>query len=280
MKTFSLALSEHYAGETTSLATCWKATLTNGTVIAATSHDVDLTVGGLLYKAASGYIVSDIDTSSQLNPDNLELDGMLSFPALTNDDIQSGAWDYAAIEIFELDYTNPTGGINLLRTGTLGEVKAGRVRFTAELRGIMQAYSRVIVRLTTKDCSADLGDNRCKVSLGAITSTGTVGTVTNNRTISDSARIEIQDWFTGGKLTFTSGLNMGLSMEVKSSIPGSFTLQDQMPFAISPGNTYSVYRGCTKRYAEDCIAKFSNGVNFRGFPHLPGFDIYKPGGAE
>jgi uncharacterized phage protein (TIGR02218 family) len=188
-------------------------------------------------------------------------------------------WDYAAIEIFEVNYLDLTMGKNILRVGTLGEVKTGRSSFVTELRGLMQAYSRTIVRLTTKECSADLGDSRCKKVLAGFTVTGVVASVTGNRILNDAARTEAANWFTGGKLTFTSGLNNGLSMEVKKSIVGQIELHEVMPFAIAAGNTYSVYAGCTKRFTEDCTAKFGNGVNFRGFPHLPGTDIFKIGGV-
>lgn len=279
MKAIPTALKAHYALGTTTLATCWKATLTNGTVIAATALDRDLLVDGLTYIASTGYNATNIDSSAELNPDNLEIEGFLASPGVTNSDIHSGLWDYAAIEIFEVNYADPTQGKNVLRVGTLGEVKAGRASFTAELRGLMQAYSRTIVRLTTQECNADLGDARCTKSLTAFTVTGAVDTVTGNRVLTDAARTEAANWFTGGKLTFTSGLNNGLSMEVKASAVGSLTLQEQMPFLIAAADTYTVYAGCTKRFDQDCIGKFANGVNFRGFPHLPGASIYKRGGV-
>ncbi len=278
MKALSAPLLAHYALGTTTLATCWKATLTNGTVVAATSHDTDIVFGGVTYFSTQGYTGTDIESTAALNPDNLELSGFLQSPAITDADIYSGRWDYAAIELFEVNYADLTQGKNVLRSGTLGEVKAGRSAFTAELRGVMQAYTRTIVRLTTKECTADLGDSRCKKVLTAFTFTGTVGSVTGNRVINDAARTQAANYFTAGKLTFTSGLNNGLSMEVKSSIVGQLTLYEAMPFAIAPGDTYSVIAGCTKRFTEDCGTKFANKVNFRGFPHLPGADIYKPGG--
>lgn len=279
MKSMSSALKAHYALGTTTLATCWKATLTDGIVVAATSLDHDLVFDGITYLATASYTPTNIDSTAELNPDNLEVAGFLASPAITEADVQSGRWDYAAIELFEVNYADLSMGKNVLRSGTLGEVRAGRATFTAELRGLMQAYSRTIVRLTTQDCTADLGDARCKVALVAFTGTGTVASVSGNRVITDMARTEAADWFTAGKLTFTSGLNAGLSMEVKQSSPSLITLHQEMPFTIAVGDSYSVYAGCTKRFAEDCIAKFANGVNFRGFPHLPGSSIYQTGGV-
>ena len=280
MKGLSAALKAHMAGGTMTLATCWKATLTNGTVYAATSLDRDLVFSGVTYLAATSYKPSNVDSSNDLNPDNLELDGYLSASFITDADIQAGLWDYAAIELFELNYFDTSMGRNLIRSGTLGQVKTGRQTFTAELRGLMQAYSRVIGRLTTQICTADLGDTRCKKVLTAFTFARTVAGATGNRVITDAGLTQANDYFTGGKVTFTSGANTGLSMEVATYTVGVLTLALGMPYAVTAGDIYSVIAGCTKRFSEDCVGKFSNGNNFRGFPHVPGMKIWKAGGVK
>jgi uncharacterized phage protein (TIGR02218 family) len=38
------------------------------------------------------------------------------------------------------------------------------------------------------------------------------------------------------------------------------------------GDTFTVAAGCDKQLAT-CRTKFSNTVNFRGFPHMPGNDF-------
>lgn len=276
MKTISAALKAHYASDVTTVTTCWKATLQNGTVVAATALDRDLLIDGVLYQSSAGYLDSDVESSAELNPDNLQVEGFLASPAITDADIHSGVWDYAAIEMFEVNYLDLSMGKNILRTGTLGEVKGGRIKFTAELRGLMQAYTRTIVRLMTKDCNADLGDSRCKVTLNAYTIAGQVGSVTENRVVTSSAFVQADNYFTGGKITFASGANAGLSMEVKSFAGGVLTLFQPMPFAIAVGDQFSVLAGCNKS-KEDCKTKFVNYINFRGFPDLPQSKIYRRG---
>lgn len=280
MKAISAALKAHYAQGTTTLATCWKATLTNGTVVAATSFDQDIVFGGVTYQAAHGYSASDIESTADLAPDNMELQGVLASPAITDADIHNGLWDYAAIEVFEVNYRDLTQGRNVLRVGTLGEVRGGRAKFVAEMRGLLQAYTRTIVRVVTKECTADFGDARCKVDVSLSTVAGIVGAVTDNRVIDDAARVEAADHFTGAKLTFTSGANAGRSMEVKRSVPGQLELTHAFYEAIEPGDTYTVHAGCLKRHAEDCVARHNNGVNFRGFPHLPQEKVYRIGGVD
>lgn len=275
MKDLSVALKAHYALGKTTLALCWKATLTNGTVVCATAHDRDIVFDGRTYLASAAYSPSDVESGADMAPDNLEVDGFLASPHIVAADVHTGLWDYAAIEIFEVNYSDLTMGRNLLRYGTLGEVKSGLASFRAEMRGLMQAYSRRIVRLIEAPCDADLGDARCGVNLATFTVTGTIDSVASNREFTDAARTEANNWFTGGKFTLTSGLNIGLGMEVKSSTAaGVIKLHELMPFDIAAGDTYSMSAGCAKRKTEDCIGKFNNGVNHRGFDLLPGSRVY------
>lgn len=279
MKSASANLLAHLAGETTTLATLWKCTLANGTVKAFTDHDRDLTFGGVTYLAASGYTPSAVQTSGAFNVDNLNLAGILDSPSITEQDLLAGLWDYAQIEISIVNWADLSHGALAQRKGRLGEVKAQRGRFDAELRGMMQAYSRRIGELYQPGCRADLGDSKCKVNLASFTVTGTLtGVNADNRTLTDSARAEANGYFDFGKITFTSGLNNGLSMEVKSYTVGQIVLQLPMPYACAVGDAYSMHAGCDKTL-NTCKTRFVNVINFRGEPHLPGLDQLTKGAA-
>jgi uncharacterized phage protein (TIGR02218 family) len=305
-RAISSGLQSDYAAGTTRFVSCWRATLTDGTVVRAALHsdDIEFPVGsGEIYLAAQGFDPSNVESSGDLSVDNLEVQGFLASPSITADDIHNGRWDYAEIELFEINLDNLAHGKNIIRKGTLGQVQAGRSIFTAGLRGLTQKYSRKIVTLTKQECDANLGDSRCKIDLAPWTVTGSVAHVDTNKVITDASRTEPTDWFTGGLLTFTSGLNNGRSMEVKSYTKitggGLFELFEQMPAPIyaadtpippAPGpsgtpssstpDTFSVYAGCQKRFYQDCIGKFNNAINFRGFPHLPGVGIFGPPGTN
>jgi hypothetical protein len=364
MKTISAALKAHYAQGLTTIATCCHVTRVDGTNLYVTNHDKDIVFGGQTYLSIYGMASSNVETTDQMNPDNLEVQGFLLAPLITDADIHSGVWDYAAVSFFEVNYADLTMGSNPLRDGTLGELKGGRIQFTVELRGLMQAYTRNVVRLGNIDCDAALGDSRCKVAMGPFTVTGTVtGTNSTNNIIYDTGRSEAgpgtaktisgitnanpasvhcvahgfasgttvqlsaivgmvapntdtlngrlftitvvdadnftipvdttlysaygsggsawntssSGYFDYGLITFTSGLNNGLSMEVKSYVPGSMNLQLGMPFTVTVGDTYSMTAGCNNAYTT-CHDRFSNVVNFRGFPNIPGVSIYNVGG--
>jgi uncharacterized phage protein (TIGR02218 family) len=279
MRTISAALEAHLAGETTTLATLWKVTRTDARVFGFTDHDRDLGVGGVTYRAETGYTRSAVRASLGLAVDNLEVQGVLDAPDLTVDEIRAGKWDYATVEVMLVNWADVSMGTLTLTKGKMGHIRAGRSSFTAELRGMSQHLQQPIGRLYMPSCDADLGDSRCGINLASFTVTGTVTGVTSKRAFADTGRTEADGYFDGGKLTWLTGNNTGLSMEVKTFINagGALTLQLPMSYHVQPGDTYSLSAGCDKSFAT-CKAKFSNGVNFQGFPHLPGLDWLMRGG--
>lgn len=60
-------------------------------------------------------------------------------------------------------------------------------------------------------------------------------------------------------------------MDYTTSATGQVDLQLYMPYPIQVGDTFSAVAGCDKTMTV-CKNSFSNIVNFRGFPHLPGRD--------
>ena len=271
MKNISSQLLAHLQGSVLTIATVWKVTLTNGTVLGFTDHDQDIVYSGVTYLAASGYTRSTIQTSETLGVNNLEVNGMLVSPAITEDALLAGVWDFAKVEVSLINWADTTMGILQLPTGFIGQITKKRNSFVAEIRGLTQLTQQQIGEVYTPSCRADLGDSRCTVNLVPLTVTGTVGTVSSNQVLTDGGRSEASAYFERGLLTFTSGANNGLSMEVKTYVPGTITLVLPMYYTIAPGDTYSMYPGCDK-LRPTCVTKFNNIVNFRGEPDLPGLD--------
>jgi uncharacterized phage protein (TIGR02218 family) len=275
-RTMSAGLEAHYQSETTTVATCWKATLRNGAVYGFTDHTENITFNSVVYLADAGYTPTSIATTENLSVDNLEVIGMLDDDSIADADIEAGLWDYAEIEIFQVNYKDLTQGALLQRKGWLGEVKTGRTVFTAELRGMMQKLQQNVGELYSPSCRATLGDARCGLNLAPFTFTGTVETVTSNRQFTSSDLVWVDAYFDYGLVTFTGGLNAGISMEVKTYTVGAVLLQLQMPYSVQVGDSFSIVAGCAKRIIEDCKTKFDNVVNFRGEPYFPGTDeLYK-----
>lgn len=107
----------------------------------------------------------------------------------------------------------------------------------------------------------------------AFTKQGTVTGVTSKTVFTDSSRTETSDLFMYGLLTWTSGNNNGLTMEVKSFTHATdiFTLFLPMSYVIITGDTYTVTYGCDKK-KDTCKNVFGNLINMRAEIFLPGVD--------
>lgn len=271
--TASAALKAHFAGDYLTTATLWKITRADGTLFYFTDHDQDIVYGGATYLAATGFLPSATQTSSGLAVDNLEVSGVLSSDLITDVDLVAGKWDYAQVLVMAVNWADLTMGDMITRKGRLGEVSAGKLAYTAELRGMAQNLQQEIGTIIMAGCNADLGDARCKVVLASFTSTGTITSVTDNARFTDSALAGATGLFDYGKATFTSGQNNGLGMEVKTFTSGGvIVLQQPMPYTVAIGNTFTISQGCDKSRGAGGCTKFSNIVNFRGFPDMPGID--------
>src|SRR3546814_6733265 len=64
--------------EVVTLAWCWRLARRDGVAIGFTSHDRDLIVGGLVYRAAPGMKPSAIETSDSLDAATMDLEGAIA----------------------------------------------------------------------------------------------------------------------------------------------------------------------------------------------------------
>jgi uncharacterized phage protein (TIGR02218 family) len=122
-----------------------------------------------------------------------------------------------------------------------------------------------------------LGDVRCGFNLsqvayrqsGVVMAVEAAAVVLSGISFSD-------DWATRGVLNFTSGAANGKSLAVrrhrKIGVTARIEFWQTLPFVIAVGDGAVVTAGCDKQF-QSCKGKFTNAVNFRGFPHMPGNDF-------
>ena len=113
----------------------------------------------------------------------------------------------------------------------------------------------------------------------ALTVTGTVTSSTDRRNFADAALTRPDGFFTFGLVTWTSGANSGLEMDVEvfgdalgSPSAGQVRLLIPMPNDIDVGDSFTISAGCQKDVAA-CRDKFDNIENQRATGvYLPGLE--------
>lgn len=272
MKNISPELNEHIQGEITTLATCWKVTRRDNVVFTFTDHDENIEFESLVYEASSGFTATAVQSSSSFAVDNMDLDGIISNDFIEERDLKAGLYDYAEVEIFMVNYQDLSQGSMNLKRGWIGEVTYGKDYFIAEMRGLTQRLSQKLGDVFSPLCRAILGDAKCGVDLNNFTDSGSVTDIESRQILTDSNLPNETGYYNFGRITFTSGENIGLAMEVKSNdANGRITLFLPMPFDIALSDNFEIVAGCDKNFTT-CVEKFNNAINFRGEPHVPGLD--------
>lgn len=278
MRQLPAGMQAHLDGGATTLCRCWRLTRADGAVFGFTDHDRDLTVDGTLFEAQAGFEATEMVSTLGLGVDNLDAAGALTSERLSEAALAAGLFDNATVEIFIVNWTD-TAQVLLVRSGNLGEVTRSDHAFKAEIRGLAHVLNQPEGRVFQFPCHADLGDARCGVDLEApgFKAQATVADALDRRSFSSSDLAAFADgWFTRGTVTWTLGANAGRGMEIKSHrLSGSLAsidLWQPMSEAVAVGDTFEIRAGCDKQFST-CNAKFANGVNFRGFPHMPGNDF-------
>jgi uncharacterized phage protein (TIGR02218 family) len=278
MRTLPTGLQDHLDSGATTLCWCWKLVSANGTGFGFTDHDNDLLVDGFLYQAASGFTGSEIETALGLAIDNLEVAGVLSSLKLNEADLFAGIFDNAEVEIWQVNWADVSQAL-LLRRGNLGEVTRNEFGFTAEIRGVAHHLNQPRGRLYQYTCDTSLGSPACTVDLADPAWHGS-GVVDTPRA-ADQIFVTGLDgfaanWFDHGKLVFTSGENNAHTAEISSHTitPAGvlLALRPPLPSPMVAGDQFTITAGCDKHFST-CREKFANGINFRGFPHMPGNDF-------
>jgi len=254
-------------------AWCWYLKLTDGTEMGFTSHDKNITYNNVLYEAATGFVPSAVETSNNMAVDNLEVQGFLNSDRITSHDLMSGRYDMAEVWVYILNWADLGKLPLIVRRGMLGEVKHSKQSFTADLRGLLDAYQAKAGKIYQKICRAHFGDSKCQADVTAYTASSSVSEIYTDGNI-ETYLSQATTFFNYGILTWTSGKNNGLKIEVKyytlttsGGIIQPFTPPIWVP---AVGDTFTVIAGCDGNFTT-CQAR-GNYINFRAEPYVPGND--------
>ena len=280
MKRLSKILQSIIESQSTDLVTCVRLGGRGGNILRMTDSDFDLNFENSLYRSDITFTRSAVTQTATLEGGDTEINGIVSDETIAHQ-FRTGVYDEARAEVFLVSAGNPFAGEVRLVTGLTGSVKIDTTgRFEMEVKDIKRALTANIEDVYQPECRADLSDSLCTVDLADYTSNGSVSAVTEDRAFTAFSAFGIMEmraigddsWFAYGVLTWLTGNNAGVRVEVRSGSSTAFVLAYSLPAAIEVGDTFSVYAGCDKRI-ETCRAKFSNVINFQGEPDMPGDDF-------
>ena len=163
-------------------------------------------------------------------------------------DIEAGLLDNAEAVTFLVNSDDPDLYQRVLRSGWMGNTtRTAEGQYKTEMRGLTQALSQGIVRTYSVGCDAELFGDAAAGSTAALhyrrlasrspppaarqfqVNPGDIPTIIRRRA--------------GGKITWTSGLNTGYVMEMKSYVSLKIvTLYLPMPNDIEVGDTFDFSR--------------------------------------
>lgn len=262
-------MSSILEGPLTALSFCWQLQRSDGAGLGLTSSDRELDHDGVSYRAAPGVTPAAISRSLGLEPDSGEIAGALSADALSEADLALGRWNGAGVRLLAVDWSDLAAEPVPLIGGELGEVAIEGEGFSAELRGAASRLARPACPSTSPECRASFGDKHCRVDLAGRSKRATAVSVTDNILRLD---IPAEERFLFGRLRYLSGPNCGLATVILAVNETEIALRDRPRAEVAAGTTVELREGCDKRF-ETCVARYQNGANFRGEPHLPGADL-------
>lgn len=281
MREISDVLAARLAAGDVTLCACWRSERADGAVFGATDHDEVLTFDGVSYSPAAGLEAATFESSSGLAPGRVAASGAISLDFLVADEVDSGLWDGARVDVWRVDWRAPEHRV-MIWSGRFSEITWRGDAYTAELVSLKADLERTIGRVYARTCDAEVGDARCGVDLTEAAYRAeavVIGTAGDRHIFADGLDGFASGSFAGGRLTWTSGANAGRTARVLSHAGDELELARVPPFAMAEADAFSVTAGCDKTFSM-CGERFANRINFRGFPHMPGPEAVLAGPAS
>jgi uncharacterized phage protein (TIGR02218 family) len=250
--------------------------LRDGESVGITDHNrnIDFSLpeapGSITYRADLGFKVSDVEQPMNLDPGNYEVTGPIG-ELVTLEQLLGGRWRSATTYLFEVNWASPTAAIDMMKGSV---TKAGPVggEFRFEVQDDRHRLGQVIGQTITNQCRRNF--DSCCVNIAPETVT-TVDSVTSALVITVDAAITGAD-FINGRLWFTDGPLAGTDPVEIFSVSGStITLFEPLPSLPVVGNAVTLKEGCDGT-VQMCRDRFSNAINHRGFPAVPGSKVLQP----
>jgi len=266
------------AKKTHRLATLWQIDRVDGVIIRVTDHNSPIIFEGNTFGSAGGFDASARRKQAGMRLQSMDIRGVLLSSKITQDDLRAGRYREAQITETVVDWKYPFAGAILKNIYWIMDTRFDEEFWTATVEGMLRWFTPPVGEIYEKTCRYTLGDARCTVDLGPLTVAAAIADVT---TVGLDKRLKFRvdaltdadGVYDDGKMTFTSGANNGLILEVQlwTLAAKDIVLYLPTPFDLVVGDTFNIVPGCDK-LKTTCDTKFTNLPFFGGFPFIPGND--------
>lgn len=252
-------------------------TLVGGGVVYLTSSDTDIVYGGHTFSSKSIQFVRDKTRIVRgVEVDSLGFTFYGDSTTLLNGQpiLQAaslGSLDGATIRLDRafMQVWGTVVGTLLQFLGNVSQVDVSRTEAKVQVKSNLELLNISMPKnLWQAGCINTLYDSACGLARtavsGAVTSNSPASVINCN--LSNAA-----GYFNLGYVTFSNGVNSGLTRTVKTYTTGAVTLMNPFPNAPAISDLFSAFHGCDKLQAT-CNG-YGNLARFRGFPYVPSPDL-------
>lgn len=273
----------------TTLATCLRIELEDGRRIAFTTNvkNVKFLEDPQLVYNNTGFTPTATSKNSALAVDNSEGTLIIDSDLITESDLETGVYNNAKFFTFYFDYSLKENGFysyaDIIKgdSGTIGEITRGGGEYKTEFRGLTQPLTTTVGDVYKFSCVVEFTGTKCGLNPLTYTKISKITQVLKSSKflIQDDLNEFTDGQFNNGIITFTTGQNKGKKYSIKSYESATKTLTLQLPtnFPVVELDEITLLQGCNK--SKKACQDYSNIVNFRGFPNIPGTDFIASGGG-
>lgn len=271
MKDINNNLLDSLKQENPTITKCLKITLNNEKILAFTEFSEDLTINNIVFKSSSGFKENKNQQYSDITTSEEEILLFVDDDNIKKEDVLTGLFDNAKVEVFYMDYKNLEYGKISIINGFISKINFVDDKIYFNISGILSLLEKTIGETYSPLCRAGFCDKRCSLNLENYTFFGEISEIISaTEFISNSKDIinKETNYFKYGLITFKTGKNKDKKIEVKQSNTSNIVINTKLFYNPEIGDTFEIVAGCDKKFST-CIERFNNAINFRGEPNLP-----------
>ena len=250
------------------LRKCFKITLKNGEILTFNNSSQNITVDDAIYTASTGFNAENKDFYSDLTSGESNIIGFLDSDNIKLEEILSGKFDKATVEIFFIDVDSKER-INITK-GQIKSIKLDDGKVYINIGSVLDVLDKNIGEIFSPMCRAKFCDSKCSLNIENYTFYGEIADIKNETEFicnNENIKNKEKNYFKYGIITFTTGENKDQSTEIKQSFNNTLILTTKFTYSLNIGDSFKVTAGCDKDF-KTCCNVFNNAVNFRGEPFI------------